>query len=73
MRIDSILEGVSLTDAIMALFRVWKIFLPCTAALAEPMNRAPTEQMDKRRSAFSVDGRKDGACIKGRTGLNLAK
>ncbi len=63
----------SLTDDRFALLSVWKIFLPCAAAVAEPIKRAPTEHTDKRRMAFSDDGRKDGACTIGNTGLNRTK
>lgn len=62
-----------LTDDRFALLSVWKIFLPWAAAVAEPINRAPTEHTDRRRMAFSEEGRKDGACTIGNTGLNRTK
>ena len=49
-----------LTDDRFALFSVWNIFRPCAAAVADPINRAPTEHTDKRRIAFSDEGRKEG-------------
>lgn len=57
----------------MALFSRWKIFRPCDVALGEPTKRAPIEQIDNKISAFSEDGRNEGACIKGKIGLNLIK
>jgi hypothetical protein len=63
----------ALTDARMALFRIWNNFLPSLAALEEPTKRAPMEQRESRISAFSDEGWNDDAWSIGRIGWNLAK
>lgn len=57
----------------MALFRIWNILLPWAAAPAEPTNKAPTDDIDSSSSALSDDGRKVGACMMGKIGLNFVK
>lgn len=69
--VPAIYEG--LTDANMALFSFEKIALPQARAPTEPTKSAPTEQIERRRSALSDDGRKDDACTIGKSGWNLAK
>lgn len=56
------------TDARIALFSLKKIPLPRAAAPADPTKRAPNEQMDKSRRAFSEEGRNEGAWTMGKMG-----
>lgn len=56
------------TDARIALFSFMKIPLPRAAAPADPTKRAPSEQIDKSRRAFSDEGRNEDAWTMGKMG-----
>jgi hypothetical protein len=56
-----VLRNGALTDARIALFSVWNIFLPWFVALRDPTKRAPKEQTESRTRAFSDEGWNEGA------------
>src|SRR5271170_5020031 len=56
-----------------ALFNLSNICTPWEAALTEPVNKLPTEQMESRSIEFVADGWKVAACTTGKTGLKRAK